>query len=299
MLIPIGATAGRDNLHAARHLSDPANSLDTVNATVGLVMGKQDRACGVCGAVRLMSRAHVPPQAAGNDSRVRRNYLISGVGGLTRGRATEGGMWVFGLCEACNNRAGFLYDLAYADFANGLWSWYSVGQRLQIPSGVPALTLAPGRVARSILYGLMAISPQVQVMHPSLGRELLAGSPVHLPEGMSLRVAAFLGQRAQLTGPVLTAAVLGDGTMVNTYASVTFRPLAWALSTSDSTAYFDAEGWMDATDWLLFEDDATRHLNWMTRKFPVTRTVIGEMPPAGMQLFSSEIAPIMQGELAS
>jgi hypothetical protein len=66
-----------------------------------------------------MSRAHVPPQAAGNDSQVRRNYFISGEGGMTPGRSTEGGMWVYGLCGECNNRAGSLYDQAYADLATG------------------------------------------------------------------------------------------------------------------------------------------------------------------------------------
>jgi hypothetical protein len=68
--------------------------------------------CGACGQRKKLTKAHVPPQCAGNDKLVGRSLLINRQGHLTSGRKLFGGVFFYGLCEECNNFAG-KYDEAY------------------------------------------------------------------------------------------------------------------------------------------------------------------------------------------
>jgi hypothetical protein len=76
--------------------------------------------CGLCGEVRKMTKAHVPPQTAGNRNQVTcatvriHNHIRS------NGRPVAGGMWLRGLCGDCNSLAGARYDPAYGDFTKAL-----------------------------------------------------------------------------------------------------------------------------------------------------------------------------------
>lgn len=264
----------------------------------GLVLSGSARPCGVCGAVAKLTRAHVPPQAAGNTDKVERSTMMSGDGGYQPGRWEIGGMWVRGLCVSCNNTAGAKYDLAYADFANHLLQWFNARSFLAVPTA-QSVTLAPGRVTRSVLYGLLAASPHTRVILPGLAEQLNVGGPVCLPGGFSLWVAAFLGHYAQLTGPMVSGVLDGTGRAINTFAAVTFRPLTWALATSDSEALLRERGWIDASEWLRYEDDREAHdLRWLAphglRSMP---TALHAPTDVGFQLFSSEIAPILAGRI--
>ncbi|MFC0678294.1 hypothetical protein ACFFGH_10625 [Lysobacter korlensis] len=272
-----------------------------MNEVVGLRLGNQPRPCGVCGTVRKLSRTHVPPQAAGNTGPVTRKYMLGGSEGYRSGREYIGeyigGIWVYGLCMDCNSLSGGRYDRAYADFAAGIERWFSVAGRVWHPD-MPAIRLAPGLVTRSVLYGMLAISPNTRVMRPSLAEQLLAGGPVRLPGELSLRVATYLGRRALLTGPILTANVLGTRSEVNTLAAFTFRPLTWALAAGDSREYFDSRRWADATEWLLYEDDRVDvDVRWLTRSSARTGDVLHAPGDELLQLFSSEIAPIVEGRI--
>jgi hypothetical protein len=80
------------------------------NLVGGTLSSPAARACGLRGDIRKLSRAHVPPQAAGNTTKVLRapDVIVNSV--RQPGRWLEGGMWVRGLCEDCNNQAGKHYD---------------------------------------------------------------------------------------------------------------------------------------------------------------------------------------------
>jgi hypothetical protein len=49
------------------------------NRVLGLInYHGEKRPCGICGITKRMSRAHVPPQCAGNEMLVKRHRLIVG-----------------------------------------------------------------------------------------------------------------------------------------------------------------------------------------------------------------------------
>lgn len=256
----------------------------------GLLLDKRTGKCGICGDHRKLSRRHVPPQAAGNTGAVERADVMSNRrDGFTPGSWRIGGMWVRGLCVACNSFAGARYDEAYGDFASRLWSWMQIGTRLSVPAA-QAVPFAPGRVSRSILSGMLGISPHTRVLHPTLARQVERGGPVQLPGALSLRVAIYPGLRALLSGPMLTGLWDGSSRAINTLATATFRPLSWALVSDDSDDVLAARGWVDATDWLRYEDDREEYdLRWLApRGLPVVTSILHAPSDSGMQLYSKE-----------
>ncbi|MFJ8406421.1 hypothetical protein ACIQ9K_39115 [Streptomyces microflavus] len=80
-----------------------------------------------------MTKAHVPPQAAGNKDRVVSANVRLTDRVLGHGRAAQGGMWFYSLCADCNNMAGAHYDAAYADFSNAVLARVNLQQRLRLP----------------------------------------------------------------------------------------------------------------------------------------------------------------------
>lgn len=87
-------------------------------------------------------------------------------------------MWVRGLCDECNNRAGSLYDLAYADFADQVELLSTpLARSLAVVQGEPpSVRFAPGLVVRSVLYGMFAINLRLRHLFPELARDLLEES---------------------------------------------------------------------------------------------------------------------------
>jgi hypothetical protein len=207
-------------------------------------------------------------------------------------------MWMRGICAECNSFAGGRYDRAYADFSQQLQRWMALRSRVLVPDS-QAVTVAPRRVSRSILSGMLGISPNIRAFNPTLAAQVKSGGPVRLPGGMALRAACYMGRSAQLTGPMLTGFTTGPGGFVNTLASVTFRPLSWALVTTDEGDPLGAKGWLDATNWLLYEDDReAMDLRWLApRGLPVMDTVLHAPSDSEVQLYSAEITPIMLGQI--
>lgn len=225
---------------------------------------------------------------------------MNGETGLRAGRWSPGGMWVYGLCKDCNSSAGGIYDKAYGDFARSLLAWYA-SSTARSEMGAQAVSMAPGRVARSVLSGMLGISPHIRVLHPQLAAQVWAGGPVRLPGGLALRVAVYLGGNAQLAGPMLSGFTDGTGRAVHSLASVTFAPLSWALVTSDTGDVLAESGWADATEWLRYADDREsvdlRYLH--PRGIARTTTVLHAPGDDYIQMYSSEIATIMVGRLRS
>lgn len=266
--------------------------------TAGLLLNSAERPCGICGTVRKLSRTHVPAQAAGNTRDVLRSDMMTSDSGYGPGRWNEGGMWVRGLCADCNGFAGKRYDRAYGDFAKSVHAWADVGTRAFLPA-VPAVRLAPGRVTRSILSGMLGISPHLREFHPTLAEQMQEGGPVRLPGGLSLWISGFLGTYAQLTGPMITGLTDGTGRAVNTLAAVTFRPLSWALATSDSEDLLRELGWIETTEWLRYDDDRESvDLRWLTlAPLRFMRKALHAPDDDSFTLYSSEISPIMAGRI--
>ncbi|SEF27349.1 hypothetical protein SAMN05421837_103756 [Amycolatopsis pretoriensis] len=277
-----------------------------VPADVGLLRRKHDEGpCGLCGVVGTLSRTHVPPQAAGNDHGVQRHHLRSMTVDGTRtqvvGRKSDGGLYVYGLCQTCNSNAG-RWDASYAELARGLkpcWASGSVlvpGDRMHLPS----VECNPGQVARSILMGLFGVNHVLRDRFPGLAAGLLAGEDsLVLPEGLRLRVALAWGSVGRLTGALHSMKVIDTQSGVVEYlqsdAAVYFPPLAWNLTDEGST-YLDRQGWGDASSWVSTPIGERRDVSALCPSLPFVREPSQDAREwdTFIHLFSDEITPIIE-----
>jgi hypothetical protein len=228
--------------------------------------------------------------------------MMIGSDGYGPGRWEKGGMWVRGLCASCNNFAGARYDSAYADFARQVERGFELGlrSRVRAPRG-QAVAFAPGRVSRSAMSGMFALSRPLRELHPVLADQMENGGPVHLPGQLTLRVAGYMGRDGQLSGPMLSGTVDGTGRSINTLAAITWRPLTWALATSDCDDLLAELGWVNATSWLRYEDERESHdLRWLAPDgLPLLRSILHAPSDNEFHMYSSEITPIMIGRVSS
>ncbi len=274
-------------------------------------------ACSVCGQEGRRTKTHVPPQAAGNraDLSLRRAWLTAD-GRLKYGRTLSGGIWLFGHCESCNRAAG-QFDGAYSDFADIVRP--GIPRRLHSPAGYrwlpSASTIRPGAIARSVLSGTFAWNISLRERFPSLSRMLRdpSSEPTTLPADVRLRVAAFAGGRARVTGSYggwylrLGADQRSDG--VNTAASIYFPPLAWHLAfpnvpESEGGTVFrpllDIERWPDVSEWVHRPpSEAVAALDCIPGSLPVV-DLPESHPRDGWRwtwLLNNEICPIVEADV--
>ncbi|MFD3663327.1 hypothetical protein ACFWVF_22495 [Streptomyces sp. NPDC058659] len=221
------------------------------------------------------------------------------------GRPAAGGLWLRGLCEQCNNFAGARYDAAYGDFVRRLWTYGRAAKHLQLvdPQAPPAVSVAPGLVARSVLIGMFAISPHLRLLFPQLAAELHEGKMgIAMPETLALRMAIYPHRTARLTGPVYSQRVLGKREHYNTFAEVYFPPLAWVLTAQERDAPFsgvesvlDRQGWAVANEWIRFGEDVTSvDLRNLCRHIPVVRHPLAD-PSQWMEMYSDEVTAFLEG----
>ena len=189
-------------------------------------------------------------------------------------------MYVRGLCEDCNNRAGGLYDSAYADFARKVarLSTPVARQLTVIPHEAPGVFFAPGLVARSVLYGMFAVNLRLRLIFPELARGLLeANDPgegrVAWPGQVALRVGLThpaMSHVGVLSSGVWGMRVLTERVVHFTFADVVFPPLVWSLVTLDDAASAQLGPQItnvlaDASEWIQYGPGRTHvDLRWLT-----------------------------------
>jgi len=257
--------------------------LDLVGTTLSSL---KPRSCGLCGQVRSLTRAHVPPQAAGNKTSVLRAADVIDAHGIRRpGRWSEGGMWVRGLCYECSHRSGRSYDAAYADFAEQVTRLSSpTARHLQlIPGEPPGARFAPGLVARCVLLGMFAIHPRLRLIFPRLADRLANEEPslhqaIEWPDQLRLRVGMTHPAHRNLgllTSGIWSMRVLGRRQVHNSFADVVFWPLTWSLvPVIDSTLRNNlgpqvTDKLADASDWVNYGPDRTSvDLRSLVKGFP-------------------------------
>lgn len=270
--------------------------------------GKGLRPCGLCGQVRKMTKAHVPPQTAGNSEKVTSGIVRLSNGVRGPGRQASGGMWLRGLCEPCNNLAGRRYDLAYGEFAKSLIRHARFGNRLHLtrPWEPPPVGVAPGLVSRSVLFGFFAISPNLRVIFPELASDLrVERDHIAIPEGLTLRFAILPERRVRIAGPMSAHRVLTVREDFDTFGEIFFRPLAWVLAPTSSVesrfgnvSRLDREGWASADEWLQYGSDVVNvDLRNLVRRVPVVQHPYSIGRDEWIELFSDEITPVLEGEI--
>lgn len=243
------------------------------NPVGSMLSSSAARACGLCGNIRKLSKAHVPPQAAGNTTRVLRapDVIVAGV--RRPGRWMEGGMWVRGLCADCNNRAGNYYDGAYADFSEQVRRLASpTASRLAvIPGEAPGAKFAPGLVSRAVLYGMFAINPRLRVLFPVLADDLksetIAGhGHLRWPNKLALKVGRThprFSDTGVISSGVWAMRVLQERVVHWTFGDIVWPPLMWSLVPENTDSQRDGLGpqitepLADASDWIKYGPDRT------------------------------------------
>jgi len=244
--------------------------------------------CGLCGITQSLSRTHIPPQAAGNTNPRYREQIKDKV--RRPGSFRDGGLWVRGLCSSCNSDAGGTCDTAYVAFANEMRPFVHNGQ-LYVPSrrDVPAKAVAPGLVARSVMFNMFALWLRLREFAPELAAGLHAQEhPLRLPPQYRLRVAAYRGR------PVVESLTFAAHVMrmtdapYNVVGAFYFEPFAWALTHEDDVL-LDRLGWGDATDWIRYNPDATRlDLRNVLDRFPLTDRPADMFGDSAMEMSSDE-----------
>lgn len=217
--------------------------------------------CGLCGDRTKMTRAHVPPQCAGNDHLVGRSYMRTHHSKATRGRSTEGGLYVYGLCQPCNN-LGSRYESAYKELIDVLSPTRRKSPGFDFNAtqvSLPAATFDPGSVARTIMVGAFGIAPTLRDWYPDLAAGILDQRDfLIVPKKIRLRLGLARGASARIggmtsgfffAGPWALRDADGNPETVVPFAEVFFPPLAWMLA-NDPQPLLDHMGWGDATSWL-------------------------------------------------
>jgi len=219
-------------------------------------------ACGLCGIRAKMTRTHVPPQCAGNNHLVGRSYMRTHKNKAKLGRPTDGGLYVYGLCQRCNN-LGSRYEVAYKELTDILAPTRRRAIGVDFTASqvaLPAATFDPGSVARAIMIGAFGIAPTLRDEYPDLAAGLLDQLDVlPVPADLRLRLGLARGTSARIGGMTHGFFIAGrwaqsgpdgDPEAVSAYAEVFFPPLAWML-TNDQQPVLDRMGWGEATQWLL------------------------------------------------
>ena len=268
-----------DGLGIVRLSSNGPTEPDAIPRVVGARRILQ--LCGMCGSDEPLSRTHVPPQAVGNKAAVTRRHLMSVNGTLTRGRETEGGLHVPGLCVDCNRTAG-RWDTAYAEFHRMLGPAVTGETALKLPDFLnpPAEPVAIGAVVRSILAGACALNPRLRIVQsPELPDLLINGDPFEMPDRFDLRLGWATGRAARITGSILRMDVLarseGEGSQVEDFAAAQahYAPIAWRLMYSGRAEVCNRQGWASINHWTNYPPTERRDLNTVCGRLPrVSRT---------------------------
>lgn len=279
------------------------------DGTLGLdPWSKGSRICGLCGEYRKMTRAHVPPQAAGNTGDVTSATVRVCNSERTTGRPKAGGMWLRGLCRDCNGLAGENYDAAYGDFAAGLTRYFGARTHLFLPAAEPAppVWVAPGRVARSVLIGMFATTPHLRTIFPGLAHDLQHRRPhITMPDGATLRMALYRSRSTRLASMAYGMRVLTHRQHYNVFSEIYFRPLAWTLSPNDDR--LDGAGlgesavssWPVVDQWLQYGDDVTAlDLRDLCRRgIPTVGHPLREGRGEWIETFQNDTAAFLEGNI--
>ncbi|WP_098897496.1 hypothetical protein [Streptomyces sp. st77] len=226
----------------------------------------------------------------------------------TTGRPKAGGMWLRGLCQECNSLAGENYDAAYGDFVARLTRYFAASKHLFLPAADPAppVLVAPGRVARSVLFGMFATTPHLRTMFPGLADDLRQRSPhIAMPDGATLRMALYPSRSTRLASMAYGMRVLTRRQHYNVFSEIWFRPLAWTLSPNDDRLDSAELGesaissWPVVDQWLQYGDDVTaldlRDL--CPRRIPTIDHPMREGPGEWVEMFQNDTAAFIEGHI--
>lgn len=266
--------------------------------------------CHLCRQSTALTKAHVPPKCAGNrGKKVERMRPTISDEVMSHDRPLQGGLWLETLCASCNGLAS-KYDPAYGELTNALTRFDFLTRRpILLPhsrTGVPAVPIAPGRVARSLIYGMVALAPSMQLVQGEFLDHLLEDDDqLRLPPGMQPRVARITHRECRISSAYSMMQVAVRRQLYDVFAEVCFYPFIWVLCSpqvelSLGPNLVDLEEWGDATDWLRFSRNATRRdLRDVLDRLPITRHPTLRNRDHWVDLYSSDTSYVLEGRINS
>jgi hypothetical protein len=260
--------------------------------------------CHLCRRSTALTKAHIPPRCAGNRGhRVVRMRPTVDSEVLGYSRPLEGGLWLRTLCEPCNGLAS-AYDDDYGDLAAAVARFDRLTTKavlLPHSAGVPAVSVSPGRVARSLLYGMVALAPAMNLVHSAFLDDLLRDDDdLQLPAGLRLRVARVPHRACRVSSAYSMQQVAVRRQIYDVFAEICFPPFVWALCgpvpASLGPNLIDVEQWGDATDWVRYSRAATRRdLRDVLDHLPVTVHPTQRNRDHWVDLYSAEASYVLEG----
>lgn len=261
--------------------------------------------CALCRKSTDLTRAHIPPQCAGNTGdRVSRMRPYLDDGTMRHDTPKDGGLWLRTICRGCNALAS-RFDDAYGDFVRRVEQSRRLSSRsIALPglvSGVPAIHVAPGRVARSLLHCMVALAPSLHAVHRQFVDALARDEPeIRLPPGLQLRVARVEGRACRISSAYSMMQVLGRRQMYDVFAEVCFPPLVWVLHSPPAEnlgpSLVDLERWGDATDWIMFSQGALRSdLRDVLDRLPLTVHPTRRERDSWIEMSSQDCSYLLEG----
>ncbi|SPM41916.1 hypothetical protein MNAB215_4133 [Mycobacterium numidiamassiliense] len=231
-----------------------------------------------------------------------RPYIVDNV--MCHDSPREGGLWLRTICEPCNGLAS-RYDDAYGELANRVSLIDRLNRRgfaqPSHPYGVPSVHVAPGRVARSVLHGMVALAPSMNLMHEEFLTGLLKDdTQIRLPPGLQLRVARAVKPLCRIASAYSMLQVLGQRQVYDVFAEIYFAPFIWVLCSKppDTLGHslIELERWGDATDWIRYSSTATRSdLRDVLDRLPTTVHPIQRNRQQWIELSSPDQTYLLEG----
>ncbi|MFJ6604911.1 hypothetical protein [Streptomyces lydicus] len=170
----------------------------------------------------------------------------------------------------------------------------------------PPVSVAPGRVARSVLIGMFATTPHLRKMFPDLANDLQHRRPhITMSDGATLRMAMYPSRSTRLASMAYGMRVLTHRQHYNIFSEIYFRPLAWTLSPSDDR--LDGAGlgesvlrsWPVVDEWLRYGDDvAALDLRDLCRRgIPTVGHPLREGRGEWIETFQNDTAAFLEGKI--
>jgi len=207
--------------------------------------------CRICGAVKRLSKEHIPPRRAfnGRTSRIHTpdEWLARDhSGAMTGGTLQQGGIWGYTLCAACNNLTGSRYADEYRRWAisvvrmireSGIGMRELEGSEVQPRGRLTMQGTRPGAFVREALAMMCSTSGGFDIAGrwPEVRRIILNGTLEPLPAGVTVGLTLYFGGYPRTVGPQ----VVGDAStgLWNVVMEVAVPPLATLMVLGGTRPY--------------------------------------------------------------
>lgn len=192
---------------------------------------RPERECSICGKIALLTKEHMPPQAAFNQERVLLAMIDkerSRAGVRWKGIEKASGNFGYALCERCNNNTGSWYGTEYVSFIRQAAS-YAKPQHLNRKVIINFRKIFPLRVVKEALAIICSsCGPGVTRQDTELRKLILDRKQRGLPS--HLRLFAYLRGRQGGRSSGVAGVMDTRRWMDKVVAEFSWWPIGWILT---------------------------------------------------------------------